>query len=97
MTKLSKPFNTKSSHDDCKTWQTKPTDGIIGGFTFSNGRKSLIYQCGICLKLIEFGDQWNNHHKTHDPKWICIAFGSADPINWQELDIKESDILEAKK
>lgn len=93
MGKLSPPFLTTSSHDDCKTWQTKPTDGIIGGFTFSDGRKSLIYQCGECLQLIEFNDNWNKHRLTHDPKWISVQFGSAEPQNWQELDIKEADIL----
>lgn len=93
MGKLSPPFTTKSSHDDGKTWKTNPTDGIIGGFTFSDGRKSLIYQCGLCEKLIEFNDQWNKHHKTHDKNWEGVQFGFAEPQNWQELDIKEADIL----
>ncbi len=96
MTKLKKPFNTTSSKDG-KLWKTKPTDGIIGGFTFSNGRKSLIYQCGICLKLLEFNDTWNDHHREHDANWIGVQFGSAEPQNWQELDILESEIVEAKK
>ncbi len=93
---LNKPFNTKSSKDG-KKWETKPTDGIVGGFTFSNGRKSMIYQCGICQKLIEFCDEWNKHHKTHDKNWENVSFGWADPPKWECIKVLESEILEAPK
>ncbi len=72
-------------------------EGPVGGFTFADGRKSMIYQCGDCGQLCEFGDTYNDHKRTHDPKWVNTAFGWADPPTWHEVDCKASDILEAKK
>jgi hypothetical protein len=68
-------------------------DGIIGGYTFSDGSKSLIYQCGICGNLLEFGQTWNDHHREHDSSWVGMMFGSAEPVVYDCLTDKIDEAL----
>ncbi len=91
------PQMTKTKQDD-GTWSEEHfAEGPIGGFTFDDGRQSMIYQCGDCGQLCEFNTVYNAHKRTHNPNYVNTAFGWADPPVWHELDCKQSDILEVKK
>ena len=92
------PLMTKKSQS--LTGDEKPIfkdclfDGIIGGFTFADGHKSKIYQCGECGALLEYNSNYNEHKKTIHGFKDSVEFGWADgEPDWQELDIKEADIL----
>lgn len=68
-------------------------DGPIGGFTFKDGHKSMIYQCGDCGRLLEFNTGYNAHKRDKHGAKDNMRFGWADgEPNWKELDIKEEDI-----
>jgi len=72
-------------------------DGIIGGFSFADGTKSLIYQCGFCGQLSEFNTTYNDHRETIH-KAERMQFGWADGApKWGEIDAKESDIIRGAK
>ena len=64
-------------------------------YRVAEGRQSMIYQCDVCGQLCEFSTMYNEHKRTHDPKWENVQYGYADPPEWKEVDCKESDILEA--
>ena len=69
-------------------------DGPIGGFTYPSGKKAMIYQCGDCGQLCQFNTSYNAHKRTHDPKFVNIAFGWADgEPAWQELDIRDEGMI----
>lgn len=71
-----------------------PVDGVIGGFTFSNGSKSLIYQCATCLGLFKFHENWARHKEEKHSLLYSPITGYADGSpKWRELDIKESDVF----
>jgi len=90
--KLKVPVYTKVSKDDGKTWKKQLENGPIGGFTYPDGKKALIYQCGNCGKLCKFGTNFNDHREKHHGEERC-QFGWADgEPDWQELDITEGMI-----
>lgn len=62
------PVMTKALQDD-KSWKEQLEHGPIGGFTFKNGEKALIYQCGKCGQLCKFNTGLNAHmKKAHGQK-----------------------------
>ena len=70
---------------------------IKGGFTFEDGHKSLIYECGECGQLCEYNTTYNKHMKEKHGAKNNVQYGWADgEPEWKELDIKESDILKGK-
>ncbi len=73
-------------------WIEKFKDGPIGGFTFPDGKKSMIYQCGKCGNLTEFNTGYNKHNRKKHGAVDNVAFGFAEEQNWQELDITEDMI-----
>ena len=88
--KLSVPVMVKSNQSG--EWKEEYKNGPIGGFTFSDGHQSMIYQCGTCGKLTEFNTGYNAHNKKEHGATENTAFGFAEEQNWQELDIKEEDV-----
>ena len=69
------------------------TDGIIGGFTFADGHKSKIYQCGECGILLEYNTTYNKHKKEAHGAKDSVEFGWADgEPDWKELNIDEKEI-----
>lgn len=88
--KLSVPIMVKSNRSGEMKEEYK--DGPIGGFIFPDGRKSMIYQCGVCGQLTEKNIGYNKHNKEKHGVKDNIAFGFAEEQHWQELDIKEEDI-----
>jgi hypothetical protein len=76
-------------------------EGILGGFSFADGTKSIIYQCGDCGAILEKNTTFNQHKKEKHLTEDNIIFGSADPQPLEELSelgLKESQIIrEAKK
>ncbi len=93
--KKSVPAYTKISHDDGKTWKRQLEMGPIGGFTFKNGDKALIYQCGVddCKVLTKFNTGFNKHrNKVHNLENMSFGWADGDP-DWQELDVKEEMIV----
>ncbi len=68
-------------------------DGIIGGFTFPDGHKSLIYQCGICGSLSEYNKNYNKHQKEKHGAIESVRFGFAENQIWNELDINKEMIV----
>jgi len=88
--KLSVPVMVKSNRNGEMKEEFK--DGPIGGFTFADGHKSMIYQCGTCGQLTEFSKGYNKHNKEKHGVDENIVFGFAEEQHWQELDIKEEDI-----
>ena len=71
-----------------------PVDGVIGGFTFSNGSKSLIYQCAVCLGLFKHHENWSRHKEDKHGLLDSPITGYADGSpKWRELDIEEIDIF----
>ena len=76
-------------------WNTVFHDGIVGGFTFSNGRKSIIYQGGECGQLCETNKMYNTHRKNKHGAKENIIFGSAIGFVIEELEnVLECDILQ---
>jgi len=71
---------------------TEFRNGPVGGFTFADGHKSMIYQCGVCGQLSEFETGYNKHQREKHGAKENVAFGFAEPQNWQELDIEEDEI-----
>jgi hypothetical protein len=73
-------------------------DGIIGGYTFKDGSKALIYQCGECGQLCEFNTTYNKHRKEkHGLEGMM--FGWADGMPEQQCltqQIDESLILRSE-
>lgn len=67
-------------------------DGIVGGFTFPDGHKSLIYQCGKCGVLCEYNTGYNKHQREAHNAKENVEFGFAEEQNWEELDITVEDI-----
>jgi hypothetical protein len=65
--------------------------GIIGGKTFKDGKKSIIYACQDCGMLVEKNKPWNDHRvKEHNvPESERMAFGFAEPQEWRELNLDE--------
>ena len=88
--KLAVPVMVKS--DRSGKIQEEFKDGIIGGFTFPDGHKSLIYQCGVCGKLSEYNTGYNKHNREKHNAKENIQFGFAEEQNWQELDITVEDL-----
>ncbi len=88
--KLSVPIMVESNRSGEMKKEFK--DGPIGGFTFPDGRKSMIYQCGKCGTLSEFSKGYNKHNKEKHGGTENIMFGFAEEQHWQELDIKEEDL-----
>jgi len=88
--KLKVPVMVKSNRNG--EFKEEFKDGPIGGFTFADGRKSMIYQCGTCGQLTEFSTGYNKHNKEKHRVNENIAFGFAEEQDWKELDIKEEDI-----
>ena len=88
--KLSVPVMVKSNSSG--KWKEEFKDGPIGGFTFSDGHKSMIYQCGKCGQLTEFNTGYNKHNREKHGATKNMAFGFAEEQNWQELNIKEEDM-----
>lgn len=69
-------------------------DGPVGGKTFSDGKKSMIYQCGECGVYLEFNTIYNKHKKEKHGVKDSVQFGWADgEPEWQELDIPEEEII----
>ena len=89
--KLSVPIMVKSNRSG--EWKEEFKDGPIGGFTFPDGEKSMIYQCGKCGTLTKFSKGYNKHNKEKHGVDENIVFGFAEEQNWQELDIKVEDIV----
>ena len=89
--KLVVPVMVKSNKNG--EWKEEFKDGPIGGFTFPDGHQSMIYQCGKCGQLTEFNTGYNKHNKEEHGAKDNIQFGFAEEQHWQELDIKEEDII----
>jgi len=89
------PVMTRTQQPDGEWSKEHFHEGPVGGFTFDDGRKSMIYQCGDCGQLCEFSDTYNNHKRTHDPKWVNTGFGWADgEPEWKEVDCDPLEILQ---
>jgi len=88
--KLSVPIMVKSNRSG--KWKEEFDVGPIGGFTFPDGHKSMIYQCGVCGQLTEKNTGYNKHNKEKHGAKDNIQFGFEEEPVWQELDIKEGDI-----
>lgn len=90
--KIKVPVMTKILQDD-KSWKEQLEHGPIGGFTFKNGKKALIYQCGKCGQLCKFNTGLNKHSKKAHGQKDNEAWGWAEgPPVWEELDITEDMI-----
>lgn len=88
--KLSVPVMVKSNRSG--KWQEEYKNGPIGGFTFPDGHKSMIYQCGECGALSEFEKGYNKHNREKHGATENSTFGFEEEPIWQELDIKEENL-----
>lgn len=74
-------------------------DGPIGGYTFADGSKAKIYQCGECGQICEFNSTYSKHRKeAHGLEGAMFGWADGEP-KWECLteQIDESLILRAKK
>ena len=79
--------------NESTTSKNKYFMGPIGGFTFADGSKAVIYSCEICGILTKFNTGYNKHRREkHNEENVAFGWAEGEP-EWEELEIKE-DLIE---